>query len=41
MLQVTENDCNELYCLGWVTPETKLFVDMCKGTNKEILTGDE
>ncbi len=33
MLQVTENDCNELYCLGWSTPEQRLF--------NRIMTGDE
>jgi len=29
VLQVNREGLNELYCLGWSTPETRLFVDMC------------
>ena len=36
VLQVTENDCNELYCLGWVTPETKLFIDVVHNTSEAL-----
>jgi len=25
VLQVQGGGCNELYCLGWATPETRLF----------------
>ncbi len=31
VLQVTENDANELYCLGWATPETRLFTKVMTG----------
>jgi len=30
VLQSTRNDCNELYCLGWSTPETRLFTEIMK-----------
>ncbi len=36
VLQVTENGCNELYCLGWVTPETKVFTDMLSGRSDAL-----
>ena len=36
VLQVTRDDCNELYCLGWVTPETKLFIDAINATSGGI-----
>jgi len=33
ILQVTRDGCNELYCLGWATPETHLFNQVIEGTN--------
>jgi len=38
VLQVTENGCNELYCLGWATPETRLFTHMMEETSEETET---
>ena len=31
VLQVTRDDCNELYCLSWATPATRLFTHIMKG----------
>lgn len=29
-LSQTETRTNEMYCLGWMTPETKLFVEIAQ-----------
>ena len=31
-LQQTETRCNELYCLGWATPEMRVFDDAMTAT---------
>ena len=36
ILQVTETDCNELYCLGWATPETRLFTNVMEATSPAL-----
>ncbi len=33
-LQQNNNELNELYCLGWNTPETRLFTEVMKSTVK-------
>jgi len=36
VLQQPDDCLNELYCLGWVTPETRLFVDICNATSSAL-----
>lgn len=34
-LMLTENRNNELYCSGWMTPETKLYTQILRGSPDE------
>jgi len=35
VLQQTSDQCNELYCLGWNTPEQKLMDEVIKNTTEQ------
>ena len=36
ILQQADKTTNELYCLGWATPETKLFNDIINATSPAL-----
>ena len=35
-LQVCRDEFNELYCLGWATPETRLFTNVLEATSPAL-----